>query len=225
MKTLYSILFLCLCAGLLYAKKATPYVQVSGATSYYIPSKSYIGIPKLQIGLPTFSASASVGRKMRINKKLSFSFQLGALAYQKAGQINTISKDASYQVNTKTLFATTAVKVEKKLGALTDIFTGVQLNKPIHTASEYKILTGQEFFKRADIAFATNNNTLQTNTRYNANAMIGFVHNLKSFKNKLAYSVQYNIGFIPYQAQLAQQQNAGSPTYYQGVQIGLIYKY
>ena len=56
--------------------------------------------------------------------------------------------------------------------------------------------------------------------------MIGIENSCKIFHKNLIYSIQYNIGFVPYSTMPVQKNNTqGESQYMHGVNIGLKYKY
>jgi hypothetical protein len=219
LKTVYSILFCALSVGFATAQQSK-FVEVNvGTRNFSNINKAY------KLGLPSFSFAASIGRKMSIKKNLTFSYQFGIIESRIK---NSINQNRLKETTFSNISASAATKIELNINKNNSVFAGIQFNKSIVDFISNKYVNPGDLptaKAKANSDFNTVN--LSDMKQYSSNVMLGFTHTLQTFHNRLSFSIQYNLGFAPYQnINLPINQPANtSQKLYHGVQIGLIYKY
>lgn len=216
----YTLILLCLLLGsATFAQKGKNNTFIGFQTGVVAPlSFGDYSVSKYKIGLPSFSYSASIENRFTINNKLNFSLQYSLTYFnimqknQEYGCFNTPSNgqndEFAASINLNTIY-----KFKRDAG----IIGGVCISNPINQTNAGENTT----YSETPVAASTKKTPV-----FNPFFIIGLENSTKLFHKSLIYSLQYNIGFMPYRnLPLQKNSNASANQYMQGVNIGLKYKY
>ncbi|MBL7765344.1 MAG: hypothetical protein JNJ58_04580 [Chitinophagaceae bacterium] len=169
----------------------------------------------LNLGLPSFSYGAVLENRLEIHNELHFSLQY-SLSYMQFNQRvldetqSILQKSSTGQVAFD-LSANTIYKPAKQIGFV----AGLGINKPLYTFNNSKkIPLANESHSQGDRYTLTNFKMI------NPYLIFGFENCAKIFNRNIYISLQYQLGFLPYQ--IPGQSSQGCQ---QGIRIGLKYKY
>lgn len=213
---LYILLFFIIISDSYAQKNQISTIRFGIHTGIYMPLvyKTYSS-PKLKLGLPSFSYTASVENKLSLNNQLNFTLQYSltffSLLQQKLNSIQTQIKQAP-EVKTISSFQSNVGYYIKKDVTL---IAGIGLNLPMRF---------EQFSNQSELKLYSETNTNQEN-KYTSHLspyfICGIEKDCKLFKNQLSYSIQYQLGFVPNRN--IQANNNFTP--FQAITIGLKYKY
>jgi hypothetical protein len=178
----------------------------------YFGSKSH---PSVKLGFNSFSFSSGLEHRFSINNKLKFSLQysLAYFNFNLQSLKNTIAKQAKIKEFSAGLGVNAIYQFRKDAC----VITGFNLNKPIYTcfktSSPSELPNGQQVSTQKDF-------DLQNINSWSPTVSIGIEKQIKLFNKDIRYSLQYNLGSMPYIAQFDLQ----SARYIQGISFGLKYK-
>lgn len=224
MKKVTLVLLYFLSVHLIYAQKSNTKTFIGFQTGVIAPVmyNSY-AISKYKIGLPSFSYSASIENRFTLNYKLNFSLQYSISFFnimqknleknisESAARIadeNKKANEVTSNINFNTIY-----RINKDLG----VVGGVGIAKPFDFMDKNSCRKNS---LKTDCNPQGNNKFIPT---LNPFFIIGIENSCTIFRKNLIYSIQYNIGFVPYRT-LPMQKSNESP-YMHGVNIGLKYKY
>lgn len=214
MKNLILLLIACGIGAGLYAQSKQSSTLIgfqSGISSpFYVSNAS---IKNVKIGLPTFSYAASIEKRFSIHTKLNFSFQY-SLNYYRLNREKAIETTYYLKNNSAALSSNVNINSYYSITKRSAVFAGVGIDQAV---SSY-------FSKGSSSGYSTKSKTFGLKD-FNPNLVLGIENNLKFFNTNLYYSLQYNIGFFPFSRSIRTETNEAAPQYFQGVRLGLKYKY
>lgn len=228
MKKITLLLLYFFFAQLVLAQKGQTRTMIGFQTGIVAPfTINNYSIPKYKIGLPSFSYSASIEKRFTLNYKLSFSLQY-SLSYfylmQKNLEKAMIKNESKLNPEKENInhFASnmsfnTIYKVKNDFG----IVGGVGVSKPMNFMDK-SVCRKDNFYNNPECRM-NNNKYIPA---LNPFLIIGIENSCTIFRKNLIYSIQYNIGFLPYRNMPLQNNTSPAETQYMhGVNIGLKYKY
>jgi hypothetical protein len=188
-------------------------------TQIMVPIKQ--NLPRITLGIPSFSYGASLERRFTLHNKLKFSYNysLNYLRFQTPKtEVPTLTKVKLPQSELTAGIGVNAIYQFRKQSC---ILTGFNFNKPVFSC--FKVNTQSEDPTQPVIRQTERKFTLQDLNRWNASFVIGIERSMQLFKKELAYSLQYHFGFRP-EDQF--NEKLGNPLMFQhGIQIGIKYNY
>jgi hypothetical protein len=145
--------------------------------------------------------------------KFSLQYSLAYFNFNLQSLSNTIAKQAKIKEFSAGLGVNAIYQFRKDAC----VITGFNLNKPIYTcfktSSPSELPNGQQVSTQKDF-------DLQNINSWSPTVSIGIEKQIKLFNKDIRYSLQYNLGSMPYIAQFDLQ----SARYIQGISFGLKYK-
>lgn len=189
-------------------KKSSTLIGFQVGNSNIKMTKSFLNY---KIGLPSFSYSSSVEKRLTLNNNLSFSLQysINYFSFNKRMLNTTLinQKEVSNSINVNTNF-----KVIKK----TSLLAGVGVNKSLYTKNIASL-------KIEGITNQINENkfTLTDFNKFNPYFIIGIENGIQLLNKNLYYSLQYNFGFNSLKSEIKSNETNNNT----GFRIGLKYKH
>jgi hypothetical protein len=188
-------------------------------TQIMVPIKQ--NLPRITLGIPSFSYGASLERRFTLHNKLKFSYNYSLNYFRFQTPKNEVPTLTKMKLPQSELSAGIGVNAIYQFRKQSCILTGFTMNKPVYTCFKVNTLNEdptQPVFRQTERKF-----TLQDLNRWNATFMIGIERSMQLFKKELAYSLQYHFGFRP-EDQF--NEKVGNPLMFQhGIQIGIKYNY
>ena len=187
-------------------------------TFYFSNIQNTTTIPSYKIGFQRFSSQASIEHKLSIHRHLTFSLQYSLaffnLLQQKLQQFVYETK------NNQPLSISNFVQtnVEYKLKNRVSLISGLGLisNQPI---PKFNFTNEQPSFSKSPPEHQN------FKTGFYPYFMIGIEKNCSLFKKEMTYSFQYHIGFLPFNHIQNEYPSHAEKDYFQGISIGIKYKY
>lgn len=228
MKKAALILLCCFFANMISAQKSKKNTYIGFQAGVMAPfTYNNYSISKYKIGLPSFSYTASIENRFTINYKLHFSLQYSLSFFshmQKKLEDNIIKNESqSKPENTPKSEFNSGINLNTMYNIKNNVnvYGGIGVTKPIN-------LMDKNIGKNKEVCRApsTNCNSNKFIPVLNPFFVIGIENSCNIFRRNLIYSIQYNIGFMPYR-NLPLQKNApqAEKQYMQGVNIGVKYQY
>ncbi|MEZ5047224.1 MAG: hypothetical protein R2831_09560 [Chitinophagaceae bacterium] len=199
----HSILFIGIfCSFLSFAQNKYKPVTLVGAQSQFMMPIKKSNQTRFKMGIPSFSYGASVENRFSLHTHLNFSF-LYSLNYF---HFLPNTSQSSQQVQGSVGF-----QAYKNICSKSAFYSGMQLCMPIYDVGKRSLMLNKAAVKNNKILL-------------NPSVSLGIERTIELSHKSLFYYFQYNIGFNPQQftnTESADQQ----ASYYQGLQIGVKYKY
>lgn len=205
------LLLICLSCNVHAQKKSSSTLigfQVGAVNSKLNSSSTF---PKYKIGLPSFSYSSSIEKRLKIQNKLSFSLQYSVnyFSFNKRMLNSTL-------VNKKEISNSIGLNSNFNIAKKTVLSAGIGLNKPIFTQNKYAVKSESDYKNITENKF-----TIQDFNNFNPYFLIGIENGIQLLNKNLFYSLQYNFGFNSLKSETISTEKNSSNEF----RIGLKYKY
>ncbi|MCC6447805.1 MAG: hypothetical protein IT215_03885 [Chitinophagaceae bacterium] len=187
---------------------------------YYSPlAQNNSSIPTYKLGFQRFSSQASIEHKLSVHRHLTFSLQYSLTFFSILQQkLQHYAKEETHN---------------QTVASAPPISSFAQTNIELNLKHKTSIISGGGVFRTSPISKVNlMNESPSIDKRMNfqpANYypyfMVGIEKNCTIFNREMVYSLQYHIGFMPFTCSPLEKGPVAERSYFQGLSIGIKYKY